>query len=349
MSEHDDDPEPTGRGRRASSPAPARCRSRGSSSPATRSPPATPARDEAMALFLGQDQLPVPPKNAKVHTSACQYCNVGCGYKIYTWPVGKTPQSRRRRPVPKGPLGDWISPAMVTRGKVDGKDSYIAVVPDSDCIVNKGDHSPRGGTNALTVYTKRKHPLTKPDRAPPATRWRATRKGGRAQARQLGRGAQPRRRRDQARARQPRAVLDRPLGRRPPVAGDELRLDQAVLRRASQGPLRPGAGPRPGRRGARDPQPPEVELRAPDHRRPLRLGLDAALLLPRLRARRHRPDLGRQLATRPARSSTTGCTRGSPRRSSSTRARPSRPRTPRTSAASTCSSSRTPTSCCSTR
>ncbi len=46
--------------------------------------------------------------------------------------------------------------------KVDGKDSYIAVVPDKDCIVNKGDHSPRGGTNALTVYTTRKHPLTNP-------------------------------------------------------------------------------------------------------------------------------------------------------------------------------------------
>jgi arsenite oxidase large subunit len=121
------------------------------------------ARDKAMALFLGQDELPVPPKNATVHTSACQYCNVGCGYKIYTWPVRKTPKrSSARGPYPKGALSDWISPAMVTRGKVDGKDSYIAVVPDRDCIVNKGDHSPRGGTNALTVYTTRKHPLTKP-------------------------------------------------------------------------------------------------------------------------------------------------------------------------------------------
>ena len=51
------------------------------------------ALDEDTALFLGQDLLPVPPKNAKVHTSACQYCNVGCGYKIYTWPVRDTPSS----------------------------------------------------------------------------------------------------------------------------------------------------------------------------------------------------------------------------------------------------------------
>jgi arsenite oxidase large subunit len=113
-------------------------------------------RDEAMALFLGQDQLPVPPRSAKVHTSACQYCNVGCGYKIYTWPVRDTPE---RTSKPEGALGDWVAPTFVTRARVDGKDSYVAVVPDKDCIVNKGDHSPRGGTNALTVYTTRRHPL----------------------------------------------------------------------------------------------------------------------------------------------------------------------------------------------
>jgi arsenite oxidase large subunit len=117
------------------------------------------ARATAMALFLGQDELPVPPKSAKVHTSACQYCNVGCGYKIYTWPVKDTPQKRAK---PAGALGDWVSPTFVTRAQVDGKDSYIAVVPDKDCIVNKGDHSPRGGTNALTIYTRRRHPLTNP-------------------------------------------------------------------------------------------------------------------------------------------------------------------------------------------
>jgi hypothetical protein len=37
-------------------------------------------QDLATAEFLGQKQLPVPPTSAKVHTSACQYCKVGCGY-----------------------------------------------------------------------------------------------------------------------------------------------------------------------------------------------------------------------------------------------------------------------------
>jgi arsenite oxidase large subunit len=125
---------------------------------------ASPAEQAAaMSLFLGQAELPVPPKSAKVHTSACQYCNVGCGYKIYTWPVKDTPKSHKAGgPYPKGALDDWISPTFVTRAEVDGTDSYIAVVPDRDCIVNQGDHSPRGGTNALTIYTTRKHPLTNP-------------------------------------------------------------------------------------------------------------------------------------------------------------------------------------------
>jgi arsenite oxidase large subunit len=121
------------------------------------------AMEAAWEAFLGQADLPVPPANAKVHTSACQYCNVGCGYKIYTWPVAQNPKNPKTGgPYPKGTLSDWISPAMVTRAQVGGVDSYIAVVPDKDCIVNKGDHSPRGGSNALTVYTTRPHPLTNP-------------------------------------------------------------------------------------------------------------------------------------------------------------------------------------------
>ena len=39
---------------------------------------------DAMALFLGEDKLPVPPQNAKRYTTACQFCNVGCGYIAYT-------------------------------------------------------------------------------------------------------------------------------------------------------------------------------------------------------------------------------------------------------------------------
>src|ERR687897_753919 len=113
--------------------------------------------DETMKLFLGQDRLPVPPKNARKYTTACQFCNVGCGYIAYTWPVEDTPDEGTGAvggELPSGALGDWVSPAFVTRRDIQGVDSYVAVVPDKDCVVNRGDHSPRGGTNAQTVDEK---------------------------------------------------------------------------------------------------------------------------------------------------------------------------------------------------
>jgi arsenite oxidase large subunit len=120
---------------------------------------------DAMRLFLGQDKLPAPPETAKRYTTACQFCNVGCGYIVYTWPVEDTPADgtgATGEKLPAPALGDWVAPSFLTRRDINGVDSYIAVVPDKDCVVNKGDHSPRGGTNALTVYTDREHPLTKP-------------------------------------------------------------------------------------------------------------------------------------------------------------------------------------------
>jgi arsenite oxidase large subunit len=120
---------------------------------------------ETMALFLGEDRLPVPPESAQRYTTACQFCNVGCGYIVYTWPVDETPAEGAGAlggELPTESLGEWVAPSFVTRRDINGVDSYVAVVPDRDCVVNRGDHSPRGGTNALTVYTEREHPLTQP-------------------------------------------------------------------------------------------------------------------------------------------------------------------------------------------
>ncbi|MDA4678000.1 hypothetical protein NY593_15480, partial [Enterobacter asburiae] len=38
--------------------------------------------------------VPLPPKDAEVLTTACAYCTVACGYKIYRWPVGKVGGSK---------------------------------------------------------------------------------------------------------------------------------------------------------------------------------------------------------------------------------------------------------------
>ena len=207
--------------------------------------------------------------------------------------AGSQHAAARGGPKPKGALGDWISPAMVTRAQVDGKDSYVAVVPDRDCVVNRGDHSPRGGTNALTVYTKRKHPLTEP-----------TERLLYPMARDAKGAALKRVSWDDALDRVADAIK-RALDTRGPSsiglwAADHLSPEmnfastKLFFAAATDRPVRPGARPGSRRGGAGDPQPAEVELRASDHRRALRVGLDAAVRLPRLRAGRHGPAVGLQ-------------------------------------------------------
>lgn len=108
-----------------------------------------------------RDVIPLPPKDAEVHTMSCQYCIVGCGYKSYVWPASGpngTPDAAGNAlnaDYPVAPLsGQWIAPSMfnVIR-RADGKDYNVAIVPDRDCVVNKGNHSPRGGSNAQGIWS----------------------------------------------------------------------------------------------------------------------------------------------------------------------------------------------------
>lgn len=96
--------------------------------------------------------LELPPDGARVYNATCQYCMVQCGYKVYVWErgTGRTPAGSYT-----GALsGEWISPSFLQAAERDGKPVWIAVVPDKDCVVNQGDHSIRGGTNALTLFAK---------------------------------------------------------------------------------------------------------------------------------------------------------------------------------------------------
>jgi arsenite oxidase large subunit len=108
--------------------------------------------------------LPLPPTDATVTQTVCQYCNVGCGYTAYTWPEG-----RDGGPAPgDNALGaDFRSPqpALVgvpyTRAMVsttDGQDGVrrtVAVVPAADSDVNRRrDHSARGAANAQSTFCR---------------------------------------------------------------------------------------------------------------------------------------------------------------------------------------------------
>ncbi len=109
--------------------------------------------------YIPLDQVPLPPVNAKVHTTACDYCVVGCGYKVFTWPVGEQGgpapgENALGASFPGNILGAWISPNQHNIVQVEGQDHHVIVVPDFESqVVNKsGNHSIRGGTLALKCY-----------------------------------------------------------------------------------------------------------------------------------------------------------------------------------------------------
>jgi len=105
-------------------------------------------------------RVPLPPPDAKVVTTACEYCPVACGYKAFTWPVGTEggPAAEANAlgtDFPTAPLsGRWPSPNMHTVVTIDGRLHHVLVLPDPDAtVVNVGgNHSVRGGTLALTLY-----------------------------------------------------------------------------------------------------------------------------------------------------------------------------------------------------
>ena len=113
------------------------------------------------SIYHGEDRVPVPPADAQQFTTVCSYCIVGCGYKVYKWPLGKEGgalphQNALRtdyRTQQPEQAGTWISPAMhsvVTER--NGRQFNVVVLPDNGCVVNKGNHSIRGGTHGDVLY-----------------------------------------------------------------------------------------------------------------------------------------------------------------------------------------------------
>ena len=105
-------------------------------------------------------RVPVPPADAERRNTVCQFCIVGCGYRVFKWPEGREgglePRENAlgldlREPLP--PHSDWIAPSMhriVTER--DGRRFHVAIVPDSKCSVNHGLSSVRGAGLAQTLY-----------------------------------------------------------------------------------------------------------------------------------------------------------------------------------------------------
>ncbi|MCP4287034.1 MAG: arsenate reductase (azurin) large subunit [Gammaproteobacteria bacterium] len=111
-------------------------------------------------LYNPEDKAPLPPKNAEVLTTCCDYCIVACGYKVYRWPVGapnggmKGTDNAFGVDFPSGPLQAWVAPTQHNVVSHKGKPHNVVVIPDKDSkVVNvAGDSSIRGGCIAQKVY-----------------------------------------------------------------------------------------------------------------------------------------------------------------------------------------------------
>ncbi|WP_260292626.1 arsenate reductase (azurin) large subunit [Sedimenticola hydrogenitrophicus] len=114
--------------------------------------------------YLPEDKAPLPPVNAEVLTTCCDYCIVACGYKVYRWPVGAPdggPQAHENAfkvSFPTGPMQAWVAPTQHNVVMHDGRPHNVVIIPDKEAqAVNlTGDSSIRGGCIAQKVYNPNK-------------------------------------------------------------------------------------------------------------------------------------------------------------------------------------------------
>lgn len=114
----------------------------------------------ATPYYVPETNVPLPPKGADVISTACDYCIVGCGYKVYRWPVTAKsggPEAHSNafdEDFPVAPLGSWVAPNQHNIVLHRGRPHHVVIVPDKDAehVNTDGDSSLRGGCIAQKCY-----------------------------------------------------------------------------------------------------------------------------------------------------------------------------------------------------
>lgn len=133
------------------------------------------------------NKVPLPPVTAQIYHVTCRFCNVGCGYDVFVFPVGQegSPQAGQNAivynmvdkvfnrnlqnykadytqvlPSLSANSGTpWIGEGMVSKtitynpNTQTWEEVYILEVPSSECPVNEGNYSTRGGRNAQRIWS----------------------------------------------------------------------------------------------------------------------------------------------------------------------------------------------------
>ena len=128
----------------------------------------------ATPYYIPETSVPLPPPGAEVITTACDYCIVACGYKVYRWPVAgghdggpRADENAFGIDFPVYPTGPWIAPNQHNIVLHNGEPHHVVIIPDKDAqhVNVAGDSSIRGGAIAKKVYnpqTPTRDRLTQP-------------------------------------------------------------------------------------------------------------------------------------------------------------------------------------------
>ena len=111
--------------------------------------------------YIPETNIPLPPADAEVISTACDYCIVACGYKVYRWPVRggrnggmKAEENAFGVDFPVDPLGPWVAPNQHNIVLHNGEPHHVVIIPDKDAdfVNTNGDSSIRGGAIAKKCY-----------------------------------------------------------------------------------------------------------------------------------------------------------------------------------------------------
>ena len=106
----------------------------------------------ATPYHVPEQSVPLPPADAEVISTACDYCVVACGYKVYRWPVRgggnggpKAAQNAFGADFPVEPLGSWVSADQHNIVLHRGRPHHVVIVPDKDTDFVNHTATPRSG------------------------------------------------------------------------------------------------------------------------------------------------------------------------------------------------------------
>ncbi len=111
--------------------------------------------------YIPETDVPLPPKDADVISTACDYCIVACGYKVYRWPVKggrlggpKASENAFGVDFPVEVLGPWVAPNQHNIVLHEDEPHHVVILPDKDteAVNTDGDSSLRGGCIAQKCY-----------------------------------------------------------------------------------------------------------------------------------------------------------------------------------------------------